>query len=178
MADLKGKACTSQYKVFKILHLRVHSRRASMGIPTQGAQRRERGWTLSELLISLALMAVLTAVALPAYHGQQKQARRSDAQSALQQLQLVQARWRGMHSSHASELSSLGWPSERSPGGHYRIVIEDATPEGYTLVATPIGAQASDSACNPMRLQMQHTASVVLSSGANRSADPARCWRQ
>lgn len=149
-----------------------------MGIPTQGAQRRERGWTLSELLISLALMAVLTAVALPAYHGQQKQARRSDAQSALQQLQLVQARWRGMHSSHASELSSLGWPSERSPGGHYRIVIEDATPEGYTLVATPIGAQASDSACNPMRLQMQHTASVVLSSGANRSADPARCWRQ
>jgi type IV pilus assembly protein PilE len=123
-------------------------------------------------------MAVLAAVALPAYQAQQRQARRHDAQSALQQLQLDQTRWRGTHSSHASDLASLGWPSDRSPGGHYRIGIEDATPDGYTLMATPTGAQASDTACNPMRLQVQHAASVVLSSGADAAADVARCWRQ
>lgn len=136
------------------------------------------GWTLSELLISMALMAVLAAVALPAYNAQQRQARRSDAQSALQQLQLEQARWRGTHDSHATDLGSLGWPSDRSPGGHYRIHIEDATAEGYTLSATPIGAQARDTACHPMRLQMLHAASVVLSSGTDTAADPDRCWRQ
>lgn len=136
------------------------------------------GWTLSELLISLALMAILTTVALPAFNAQQRQARRTDAQSALQQLQLDQARWRGTHSSHASEVSSLGWHSDRSPSGHYQIKIEDASAEGYTLSATAVGSQSADTACTPMRLKLLHTASVVLSSGQDLTADPARCWRQ
>lgn len=141
-------------------------------------QSRWPGWTLSELLISLALMAVLAAVALPTFEAQQRQARRTDAQSALQQLQLDQARWRASQAAFASDLSSLGWSSDKSPARHYQISIEDASANGYTLVATPIGAQAADSACKPMRLQLQHTATVVLSSGMSTSTDPARCWRQ
>jgi type IV pilus assembly protein PilE len=146
--------------------------------PTTGAAAQSSGWTLSELLVSLALVAVLAAVALPAFQGQQRQARRSDAQSALQQLQLTQARWRGSQSSHASDLANLGWASDLSPGGHYRIAIEDANSEGYTLIATPTGAQARDSACAPMRLQLRHLATVVLSSGTDLAGDPGRCWRQ
>jgi type IV pilus assembly protein PilE len=138
----------------------------------------QAGWTLSELLVSLALMAVLAAVALPAFQAQQRQARRSDAQSALQQLQLAQARWRGTQSSHAADLASLGWASDLSSGGHYRLAIADADSEGYSLIATPIGAQASDSACAPMRLQLRHMATVVFSSGADLTSDPGRCWRQ
>lgn len=137
-----------------------------------------RGWTLSELLISLALMALLAAVALPTYTTQQRQARRADAQAALQQLQLDQARWRGTHDSHATDLSSLGWTSDRSPAGHYHIAIEDASADGYTLTATPVGGQAGDSTCHPMRLQAFGSGGVVLSSGADLSADPQRCWRQ
>lgn len=138
----------------------------------------QTGWTLSELLVSLALMAVLAAVALPAFQAQQRQARRSDAQSALQQLQLAQARWRGTQSSHAADLASLGWAGDLSPGGHYRLAIADADSEGYSLIATPIGAQARDSTCAPMRLQLRHMATVVFSSGADLASDPARCWRQ
>jgi type IV pilus assembly protein PilE len=138
----------------------------------------QTGWTLNELLVSLALMAVLAAVALPAFEAQQRQARRSDAQSALQQLQLAQARWRGTQSSHAPDLASLGWVGDLSAGGHYRLSIEDASHEGYTLTAIPIGAQARDNACAPMRLQLQHMATVVLSSGSELGGDPGRCWRQ
>lgn len=138
----------------------------------------QTGWTLSELLVSLALMAVLAAVALPAFQAQQRQARRSDAQSALQQLQLAQARWRGTQSSHANDLASLGWVGDLSPGGHYRLAIEDANSEGYKLTATPIGTQARDSACSPMRLKLRHMATVELSSGADLVGDSARCWRQ
>ena len=145
---------------------------------TRGAAAQSSGWTLSELLVSLALMAVLAAVALPAFQAQQRQARRSDAQSALQQLQLAQARWRGTQSSHASDLANLGWASNLSAAGHYRLAIEDASSEGYVLVATPIGAQARDSACVPMRLQLRHLATVVLSSGTDLAGDPGRCWRQ
>ena len=145
---------------------------------TKGTAVQSSGWTLSELMVSLALVAVLAAVALPAFQGQQRQARRSDAQSALQQLQLAQASWRGTQSSHASELANLGWASDLSPGGHYRLAIEDANSEGYTLTAFPVGAQARDSACAPLRLQLLHMATVVLSSGADLAGDPGRCWRQ
>lgn len=139
---------------------------------------RLAGWTLTELLMALLLMATLTSIALPAFQSQQRQARRSDAQSALQQLQLSQAAWRGQNASHASDLSNVGWTSDLSPGGHYRIAIEDAHPNGYTLSATPIGAQSRDTACAPMRLQLRHAATVVLSSGTHEDADPGRCWRQ
>lgn len=152
-----------------------------MPIATQSPYAQDNqgmsGWTLSELLISLALMAVLAAVALPAFNTQQRQARRTDAQSALQQLQLDQARWRGTHPGHASDLSSLGWDSDRSPSGHYRISIDNATAEGYTLSAIPVGSQSGDKACSPMRLQLTHTASTTLSSGDDVNSDPARCWR-
>ena len=145
---------------------------------TTVAAAQSSGWTLSELMVSLALVAVLAAVALPGFQVQQRQARRSDAQSALQQLQLAQARWRGTQSSHATDLVSLGWASNLSPGGHYRLAIEDANSEGYILIATPIGAQARDSACAPMRLHLRHIATVVLSSGTDLAGDPGRCWRQ
>lgn len=135
------------------------------------------GWTLSELLIALALMAILTALALPSYNGQQRQARRADARQALQQVQLEQARWRGQHEQHAEQLSSLGWPHDRSALGYYQITIEEASSQGYTVKATPVGSQAQDTPCHPMRLQLVDSAMVVLSSGADAQSDSAKCWR-
>ena len=145
---------------------------------SSGATAQTPGWTLTEMLVSLALLTLLVAVALPTYLAQQRQARRIDAQGALQQLQLEQARWRGTQSRHAADLTSLGWASDVSPGGHYRLSIENAHSEGYTLIATPIGPQARDTLCTPMRLQLRHMATVVMSSGSDLTGDPGRCWRQ
>lgn len=152
--------------------------RLSFRQPQVQVKAPARGWTLSELLISLALMAVLAALALPTYTAQQRQARRADAQSALMQLQLDMARWRGVHDSHPTDLAELGWLTDRSASGHYQIAIEAASSEGYTLTATPLGVQAKDTACHPMRLQLQPTGRVVLSSGEDTHGDPALCWRQ
>lgn len=146
--------------------------------PARSGQVNTVGWTLTELLMALFLIATLTSIALPSFQSQQRQARRSDAQSALQQLQLNQAIWRGQQASYANDLHSLGWASDLSPGGHYRIAIVDAHQDGYTLSATPIGPQSRDTACAPMRLQLRHAATVVLSSGTSQDADTGRCWRQ
>ena len=137
-----------------------------------------RGWTLSELMIALALMSILAALAIPGYQTLQRQAKRADARQALQQIQLEQARWRGQHEQHADQLIHLGWSSDRSAQGHYQISIEEASSTGYTVQAMPLGTQAQDTACKPMRLQVVDSAVVVLSSGSDVQADPGRCWQR
>lgn len=139
---------------------------------------RIQGWTLTELLISLALMGTLAALALPTYQQQQRQARRSDAQVALQQLQMDQARWRGQHDSYADSLTALGWSSDLSPRGQYQISIPQADAEGYTLEAWPVGGQVADRDCSPMRLTWRGSATTTLSAGVDTDNDPQRCWRQ
>jgi type IV pilus assembly protein PilE len=142
------------------------------------SQANARGWTLSELLISLALMSVLAAVALPTYQQQQRQARRGDGQGALLQLQMDQARWRSTHDSYATSVSELGWAQGLSPQKHYQITVTDATAEGYTAQATGLGSQAADRECANLRLRWQGGATAVFSAGEHSDSDPDSCWRR
>ncbi len=139
---------------------------------------QSRGWTLAELLITVALMGLLAALALPTYQQQQRQARRSDAQAALLQLQIDQARWRSAHDSHADSLTALGWASDRSPQGHYQIRLVEANPEGYSAQAIALNKQAADRDCTPMRLSWQDSATTVFGAGEQLDSDPHRCWRR
>lgn len=139
--------------------------------------RAQPGFTLTELLVTLALLGVLAGLAVPAYQQQQRQARRSDAQAALLQLQVDQNRWRTAQGRFAMSLTELGWPSDRSPQGHYQLVLVDVGAEAFTAEARALGSQAQDSACSPMRLAWRDLATVVYSSGASMDSDSARCWR-
>lgn len=137
-----------------------------------------RGWSLTEMLVCLALLGILAALALPAYQEQQRVARRGDGHAALLQLQTDQARWRSMHDSHAQSLTALGWSSDLSPQGHYRIRLIESTADAYTAQAVALGVQAADHACTPLQLRWQGSAHVVLGAGASPDSDVARCWRR
>lgn len=136
------------------------------------------GWTLTEMLICVALFGVLTALALPAYQEQQRLARRSDGQAALLQLQTDQVRWRSMNERHTESLTDLGWQSDLSPSGHYRIRMIEANSDGYAAQAIGLGAQSSDRKCSPLHLRWQGSATAIWGAGEQMDSDPNRCWRR
>lgn len=137
-----------------------------------------RGWTLTEMLICVALLGSLTALALPTYQDQQRMARRSDGQAALLQLQTDQVRWRSMNERHADSLADLGWRSDLSPSGHYRIRLIEATADGYVAQAIGLGSQSADRRCSPLHLRWQGSATAIWGAGEQVDSDPHRCWRR
>lgn len=149
-----------------------------MSFALSSTRRRRSGFTLIEMLVVIAIGAVLAAIAYPSLAGSILKVRRGDALVALMQLQQAQERWRSNHTRYAT-LTELG-TSTRTANGHYTLSISDASSSGYSARAVAAGAQASDADCAYLQLEL-NAGSTRYRSGATEqltNADGAnrRCW--
>ncbi len=103
----------------------------------------ENGFSLIELMIVLAIVAILASVTIPSYTNYVYKSRRTDAIAALLQLQLAQEAWRARRGRYSTDLAGLGWPDGRLAGGNYRLRLQ-LTANGWLAVAEPQGPQAGD----------------------------------
>ena len=127
--------------------------------------RRSRGFTLIEVVIVLAMVAILAAVALPSYQDQVRSSRRTEARETMMSIQAAQERWRSSNTTYAEALADLGQPAETE---NYTYELSDSSATGYTLVATAREKQAGDTTCATIEL-------VVA--GAETTHGPAdACW--
>ena len=95
-------------------------------------------FSLIEMLVVLAMVALLGAMALPSWRAQQNEALVDEAKLVLQRLDVKQREYllRDTHPATAAELPALNVLSE-TVAAHYRleVVIQD---EGYRLRLVPI----------------------------------------
>ncbi len=111
--------------------------------------RMQRGFTLIELMIVVAVLGIIAAIAFPSYLEHLKAGRRGEATSGVGKIQLLQERWRAEHTGYGTktQLSTLeNWPTS----SYYDFDMPDAnvSTNAYTITATKKGAQASDSCGN------------------------------
>ena len=128
-----------------------------------------RGFTLVEIGVVVAVVAVLTAAAWPSWRGQLLRSRRVEATTALMSVQRAQAGHYTTYGRYAQRLDELaGAPRETAAGGHYRVAISAAGADGYRAVAVALAGQADDRACAEIELRVRGAISEQLPS--------ARCW--
>ena len=109
--------------------------------------KKASGFTLIELLVTIAVVAILAAIAVPSYQDQVRKGRRAEAKSELGRLQMAMERWRADNPSFAnctSPCTSNGTYPAVSTLDYYTVTITSTTATGYTLTATPKGAQTGD----------------------------------
>jgi len=150
--------------------------------------QRHSGFTAIELLIALALVALLAMVAAPGFMSALRKSRRAEAIMALAELQHAQERWRSNNAAYTDDLrpgSGLGLPRTTSSGAYgLEVLSVDADGDGYEARASALaqGAQAADSACRMFFVHLKAGSYAYGAQGGDQSApdygDARRCWNR
>lgn len=144
---------------------------------------QRRGLTLVELVVVMALVAVLAAMAVPTLRGHVLRANRTEARALLLALATAQEKFHvdcgryatrlEPHRPSDCETSSLGLPAT-SERGFYALVLTTAEADGWRAEAVATGApQSSDRACQ--RLGLDSTGARTARDAADNDS-AALCW--
>lgn len=111
---------------------------------------RVRGFTLIELMITVAVVAILAAVALPSYQDHVRKSRRAQAKADLVEVAQLLERY------HTVQNTYVGFtlPFDQSPRdgtSRYTISLGGESASAFTLTAAPGEAQSKDK-CGTMTL--------------------------
>ena len=159
-------------------------------------QNYQQGFTLIELMIVVAIVAILAAISLPSYNDYVVKSNRADAKVALMRVAQMQESYFVQNMSYAQDLTTGG-------GGLGLVASGDGISEeefydikltklpntctgvatgtactGFTLTAAPVsgGRQDGDNACKAFTINHLGVRQAKTSSGALSTAQGKFCW--
>ena len=141
--------------------------------PAAPARRAVDGFTLVELMIVVAVIAILAAVAIPSYLRYVLRANRVAAENVMLDMSSAQERYMIDSRQYTTSNTQLGYanlPDTVSPNYTIAVSASAGPPPAYTITATPIGSQTRDTDCGTLK----------LGSDGNKSASGASttCWKK
>lgn len=142
---------------------------------TYGRSRSGRiaGFTLIELMITVAILAILAAIAYPSYKSQIFKSRRADGKVALTETMQVEERYYTENFTYTTDLSGDIGLAGNSPEGWYNVTAAacgGGIAQCVQLTATAQGDQTNDAQCGNLTLNS------LGARGITGSGSVADCW--
>jgi type IV pilus assembly protein PilE len=141
--------------------------------------RTAAGFTLIELVVALAVVAITTTIAVAGYRGQLRRSHRAEAVQALLVAATEQEKFHLANGTYGDRLD--GRPGDEppaipvastTPGRHYRLSVTAADAASYRIVAT-----AADDAADPLCRELSIDEAGRRAATDARGADSTgRCW--
>lgn len=130
-----------------------------------------RGFTLIEMMIVVAIIGILVAIAYPSYDEFVKRGNRTEGQAFLSDVAARQERYFSQNNTYiidVAKIAKLGLANASSPTGKYTISLADGG-GGYTLTANN---QFNDAKCLTLTLN-----ALGERDSTGSRADKNDCWR-
>lgn len=131
------------------------------------------GFTLIELMVTVAIVAILATIASAAYTSQVQKSRRTDARSALLDLAGREEKLFSTTNAYSATATDLGYAAFPIAvgSGYYNLSVAVANPPvTYVITATAIGTQVNDTQCSTLSVNQL---GVQFSTGTGTAAT---CW--
>lgn len=141
--------------------------------------QHSKGFTLIELMIVTAVLAVLASLAIPAYQEHVNKSRRRDAQAVLMQKAQAMERFKSVNMTYtgATTVGPTQSPIDGSAKYYNLTAVIPNTGNTYVLKATPIaGSPQADDKCKVLTYSSSQVKAVEDSGGTAQPALRDKCW--
>ncbi len=140
-------------------------------------RRHINGFTLIELMITVAIVAIIAAIAYPSYTRHVIKSHRGTGQSKLLEVMQAQERYFTVNTSYTADLTDLGYSAATAipaDGGWYTVAATACSAstidQCVLLTATPQNAQTADTTCGNLTLSSRGQ------KGISGTGSLGECW--
>ncbi len=133
--------------------------------------RSHFGFTLIELMITVAIVAIIASVAMYSYGGYIRKANRTDARATLSETATSLEKCRSIYSAYNHASCNVAFPVTSSEGYYSIASAFNANGTTFTLTATPVVGQPQTQDAECATLTLTNTG-VQGATGSDTSV----CW--